>query len=56
MDRRNFLKTAAVTTLMTSLNKRLTHASDAAVPTRTLGRSGEKISVVGLGGYHLGMQ
>ncbi len=56
MDRRNFLKTAAATTLMTSLSKNLAHASDAAVPTRTLGRSGEKISMVGLGGYHLGMQ
>jgi predicted aldo/keto reductase-like oxidoreductase len=56
MDRRRFLKTAAVTTLMTSLSKKLAHASGAAVPTRTLGRSGEKISMVGLGGYHLGMQ
>src|SRR6266852_3412119 len=56
MDRRNFLKTAAATTLMTSLSKNLAHASDAAVPTCTLGRSGEKISMVGLGGYHLGMQ
>jgi aryl-alcohol dehydrogenase-like predicted oxidoreductase len=56
MDRRRFLKTAAATTLMTSLSKKLAHASDAPVPTRTLGRSGEKISMVGLGGYHLGMQ
>jgi uncharacterized protein len=41
---------------MTSLSKKLAHASEASVPTRTLGRSGEKISMVGLGGYHLGMQ
>ena len=57
MDRRRFLQTAAVTTLMTSLSKQLAHASDTGtVPMRTLGRSGEKVSMVGLGGYHLGMQ
>ena len=57
MDRRRFLQTAAVTTLMTSLSKQLAHASETAtVPMRTLGRSGEKVSMVGLGGYHLGMQ
>ena len=57
MDRRNFLKTAAATTIMTSLSKKLTHATDSAtVPTRVLGHTGEKISMVGLGGYHLGMQ
>jgi predicted aldo/keto reductase-like oxidoreductase len=57
MDRRNFLKTAAATTIMTSLSKKLAHATDrATVPTRILGHTGEKISMVGLGGYHLGMQ
>ena len=57
MDRRNFLKTAAATTIMTSLSKKLAHAADSAtVPTRVLGHTGEKISMVGLGGYHLGMQ
>jgi predicted aldo/keto reductase-like oxidoreductase len=57
MDRRNFLKTAAATTIMTSLSKKLADAADSAiVPTRVLGHTGEKISMVGLGGYHLGMQ
>jgi len=57
MDRRRFLQTAAVTTLMTSLSKQLAHATDrGTVPTRVLGRTGEKISMVGLGGYHAGMQ
>src|SRR5436190_17659495 len=57
MDRRNFLKTAAATTIMTSLSKKLAHATDSVtVPTRILGHTGEKISMVGLGGYHLGMQ
>jgi predicted aldo/keto reductase-like oxidoreductase len=56
MNRRHFLKTAAAGTLMTSLNPKFAHASDVPLPTRTLGRSGEKVSIVGLGGYHIGMQ
>ncbi len=56
MDRRRFLKTAAVTTLVTSLNQRRAHAETEPFPMRTLGRSGEKVSIVGLGGYHIGMQ
>src|SRR5579864_6652788 len=56
MDRRRFLQTAAVTTLMTTLAKNRTHAETNAMPMRTLGRSGEKVSLVGLGGYHIGMQ
>src|SRR5215470_14639607 len=56
MNRRRFLQTAAVTTLMTTLHKNHAHAESNTVPMRTLGRSGEKISIVGLGGYHLGMQ
>ncbi len=56
MDRRRFLQTAAVTTLMTTLQKNRAHAETGAMPMRTLGRSGEKVSIVGLGGYHVGMQ
>ena len=55
MDRRRFLQTAAATTLMTSLTKKLSQAETGTVPTRTLGRTGEKVSMVGLGGYHIGM-
>src|SRR3989454_4093318 len=55
MDRRDFIKTAAATTVMTSFGKKFAHAKDA-IPMRELGRSGEKISMVGLGGYHVGMQ
>lgn len=56
MERRRFLQTAAATTLMTSLSKKLAHAAEtAAFPTRILGRTGEKVSMVGLGGYHLGV-
>jgi predicted aldo/keto reductase-like oxidoreductase len=56
MNRRHFLQTAAVTTLVTSLQKNRAHAETATMPMRTLGRSGEKVSIVGLGGYHIGMQ
>jgi predicted aldo/keto reductase-like oxidoreductase len=57
MDRRRFLQTAAATTLMTSFSKKLSRAAEsAAIPMRALGRSGEKVSMVGLGGFHLGMQ
>src|SRR5437660_1806735 len=56
MDRRRFLQTAAVTTLMTTLAKNRAHAETNAIPMRTLGHTGEKVSIVGLGGYHIGMQ
>jgi predicted aldo/keto reductase-like oxidoreductase len=56
MDRRRFLQTAAATTLMTTLQKNHAHAENNPMPMRTLGRSGEKVSLVGLGGYHIGMQ
>jgi predicted aldo/keto reductase-like oxidoreductase len=41
---------------MTSLNQKFAYAADSSVPTRTLGRTGERVSMVGLGGYHIGMQ
>jgi uncharacterized protein len=56
MDRRRFLQTAAATTLMASLNKKIAHAAPTDIPRRTLGHTGEKISMVGIGGYHIGMQ
>jgi predicted aldo/keto reductase-like oxidoreductase len=56
MDRRSFLKSSAATTVVTSLNKKFARAADTPIPSRTLGRSGEKVSIVGLGGYHIGMQ
>jgi len=55
MDRRRFIKTAAATTVMTSLSKKFAHAADAPIPQRTLGRTGEKVSIIGIGGYHLGV-
>ncbi len=54
MDRRDFLKKAAAATVVTSLTPQLSSAADNPVPHRTLGRSGEKVSIVGLGGHHIG--
>src|SRR5215472_6378883 len=54
MDRRDFLKKTAAVGVFSSLETRLSHAADAPVPRRTLGRTGEKVSIVGIGGFHLG--
>jgi uncharacterized protein len=55
MDRRDFLKKATVTTMAISFSKQLTRAADSSIPYRTLGRSGEKVSMIGVGGFHLGV-
>jgi predicted aldo/keto reductase-like oxidoreductase len=55
MDRRRFLHTVGATTLVASLDKKFGYAAET-VPMRELGRTGAKISIVGLGGYHLGNQ
>ena len=54
MDRRDFLKKAAATTVFTSLAPQLSNAAGTPVPQRTLGRSGEKVSIIGVGGHHIG--
>ena len=54
MDRRDFLKKAAGTTVLTSLGSKL-YAADS-VPQRVLGHTGEKVSLIGIGGYHIGKQ
>src|SRR5215472_6009524 len=55
MDRRDFLKTAAAATVATSLATKFSNAADS-LPYRVLGHTGEKVSLIGLGGYHLGGQ
>jgi len=55
MDRRNFLRTVGATSVIASLGKKFANAAET-VPMRELGRTGAKVSLVGLGGYHLGMQ
>jgi len=54
MDRRDFLKKVAAAGAVTSLTDKLTHAANPSIPYRSLGRTGEKVSMVGIGGYHLG--
>ena len=56
MDRREFLKKAAATTVVSSLGVKASFGASDSMPYRTMGRSGEKVSLVGLGGYHLGKQ
>jgi predicted aldo/keto reductase-like oxidoreductase len=56
MNRRRFLQTTAVAALATSFDNHLARAEAGSIPRRTLGRTGEKVSMIGLGGYHLGMQ
>jgi predicted aldo/keto reductase-like oxidoreductase len=53
MDRRAFLKTVAAATVVKSLTDKVALGAES-FPYRTLGRSGEKVSIVGLGGYHIG--
>ncbi|HJT70051.1 MAG TPA: aldo/keto reductase [Terriglobales bacterium] len=54
MDRRDFLKKSAIASFATSLTSQVSRAADSPIPHRTLGRTGEKVSIVGIGGYHIG--
>ena len=54
MARRDFLRTAATTAGAVAAG-RLVHATEPPpVPIRLLGRTGERVSCIGLGGYHIG--
>lgn len=53
--RRKFLGVAAATVMSAGVKSKGWSAETATgVPKRTLGRTGEKVSMVGIGGYHLG--
>src|SRR5271157_3136602 len=55
VTRRHFLETAAGASIFASFPSHSPAAgTKGEVPRRTLGRTGEKISCVGIGGYHLG--
>jgi predicted aldo/keto reductase-like oxidoreductase len=57
MTRRELLAAAAALTVISTVPKNLLAAvSQDQMPLRTLDRTGEKVSHIGLGGYHLGMQ
>jgi predicted aldo/keto reductase-like oxidoreductase len=55
VSRRQFLETAAGAAILAGIPS-YTPAAEAKgeIPRRTLGRTGEKLSAIGLGGYHLG--
>ena len=55
MDRRNFLKKATVTTVAMSFSTQLSRTASAPIPHRILGRTGEKVSIIGVGGFHIGI-
>lgn len=52
MDRRDFLKAALGALAILPAVRRGSSGND--VPRRVLGRTGESVSIVGIGGYHLG--
>ena len=59
MDRRNFMKSAGVAAGLAAAQPWLTPAARAEtasgdMPYRTLGRTGQSVSAIGLGGYHIG--
>ena len=56
MTRRDFVGLAAGTTVIACLSGKMDAASASGdIPYRTLGHTGEKVSLVGIGGYHLGV-
>jgi predicted aldo/keto reductase-like oxidoreductase len=55
MHRREFIKTAAAAALITSLGQKLGFAENiGGMPYRLLGHTGEKLSLLGIGGAHIG--
>jgi len=57
ISRRGFLGFAAASIFLAHADQQVPRLeSKNGIPYRTLGRSGEKVSLIGLGGYHLGKQ
>lgn len=56
VSRREFLSVASITALLASFPLPVAAESKNGIPYRALGRTGEKVSMVGLGGWHIGMQ
>src|ERR1700740_1260304 len=52
--RRKFLGAAAATMISARIDRQGWAADTKSVPMRTLGHTGEKVSMVGIGGFHLG--
>src|SRR5437660_7290466 len=57
MSRRSFVKSAAAAAVLGTASPQVLMAeTKEGMPQRTLGRTGEKVSAIGLGGYHIGKQ
>jgi predicted aldo/keto reductase-like oxidoreductase len=55
VNRREFLKAAVATGVLAGTLQGLAAATENGMPHRQLGRTGEKVSAIGLGGYHIGV-
>jgi uncharacterized protein len=53
-DRRDFLKGAVAAGVLAKLGGDAQAANSPGIPTRTLGHTSQQVSMLGLGGYHLG--
>ena len=53
-DRRDFLKGMAAASVVTTFGGAAQADNSSGIPTRTLGRTGQQVSMLGLVGYHLG--
>ena len=53
-DRREFVQAAAGTVIAASLSGPVKADDGDVIPRRPLGKTGEKVSCLGLGGYHVG--
>lgn len=57
ISRRGFLAVAAASTVFVGLERTIGAAeSKQQIPYRVLGKTGEKVSILGLGGFHIGIQ
>ncbi len=54
-DRRTFLKGAVAAGVVAKVGNFAQAANSSGIPTRTLGHTGQQVSMLGLGGFHLGM-
>ena len=54
MNRREFLKAAAASAILPAILRTGQGDAAATMQYRTLGHTGEKVSIVGIGGYHIG--
>ena len=55
-DRRRFFEAAAASLVVTGLGSQVLAGqkdSPAGIPTRSFGKTGQRVSIVGLGGYHI---